>query len=221
MTPGGDFLVTWHGIGGLNGLYDVLGRLYGSDGNPLDGEFQINTYDYYSQISPAIGVAPSGEFVVVWNSYQIQGATPPAGSVNAQFLGASGGKIGEEFEVEPFSFDHNSSPDLGIAPDGEFVVAWTKFYYSDFYEFNTEIFARRFDSGGSPLDEKFLVNNDTSYDQWHPQVAIDPSHRFVVVWRDQSYPGGHEVVGQRYAGADVFSDGFESGDATAWSQTVP
>ncbi len=221
MTPEGDFLVAWHGIGGMNGRYDVLGRLYGSDGNPLGDEFQVNTYDYYSQISPTIGVAPSGEFVVVWNSYKFQGSLPPSGSVNAQFLDASGGKIGGEFEVEPFSFDHNASPEVGMAPDGEFVVAWTKFFYFDFYEFNTEIFARRFDSEGSPQGEKFQVNNDTSYNQWHPQVAIDPSHQFVVVWRDQSYPGGHEVVGQRYADAEIFSDGFESGDATAWSTTVP
>ncbi len=222
MMPGGDFLVAWHGVGGQNGRYDVLGRLFDSDGNPRGGEFQINTFDYYWQISPTIGVAPSGDFVVAWSSYY-QGFPFPSGGVSAQRFDPSGGRIGEEFDVDPFGSDHVSLPDIGMSADGEFVVAWTKFDYFDFYEFNTEIFARRFDSDGSPQGEKFQVNNDTFYNQWHAQVAMDPSprHEFVVVWRDQSYPEGHELVGQRYADAVIFSDGFESGDTMAWSETEP
>ncbi len=220
MMPGGDFLVAWNGVGGQFDRYDIWGRLFASDGNPRGDEFQINTFEDYAQISPAIGVAPSGEFVVSWN-YYYQGFPFPSGGIFGQRFDSSGGKIGEEFEVDPFSNDHVASPDIAIAPDGEFVVAWTKFYYYDFYKFSTEIFARRFDSDGSPQGDKFLVNNDTSYDQWHPRVAMDPNHQFVVVWRDQSYPDGFELVGQRYADAEVFSDSFESGDTMAWSETEP
>ena len=38
---------------------------------------------------------------------------------------------------------------------------------------------------------------------------------FVVVWSPVN------IWGQRFAGPSTFTDGFESGDASAWSSTVP
>lgn len=53
------------------------------------------------------------------------------------------------------------------------------------------------------------------------ELATNGAGDFVVVWtsRDQDGSDGG-VFGQRY-GATLFEDGFESGDTSAWSNSVP
>jgi hypothetical protein len=46
----------------------VYARLYDSDGAPVTGEFQVNTYTYSDQERPAIDCDPNGNLVVVWHS---------------------------------------------------------------------------------------------------------------------------------------------------------
>ena len=55
-------------------------------------------------------------------------------------------------------------------------------------------------------------------------MALDGSGGFVVVWDSNGSSGTDtsylSVQGQRYA-PPIFADGFESGDTSAWSNTVP
>jgi hypothetical protein len=64
-----------------------------------------------------------------------------------------------------------------------------------------EIFVRRFDSSGVPLDpDDVQVNTSTLGDQQQPAVAREPvgvSGRFVVAWLD----GGSSIVAQRFSGS--------------------
>jgi hypothetical protein len=58
------------------------------------------------------------------------------------------------------------------------------------------IFARRFDSTGTPLAVEFQVNSSTIGAQFGPAIAAAGNGSFVVVWRDE---GAGNVVGQRFA----------------------
>ncbi len=65
----------------------VQGQHFASDGSPVGGEFQINTYTTSHQQGPALSITGGGNFVVVWSSWgsastdthhnSIQKAMPP------------------------------------------------------------------------------------------------------------------------------------------------
>src|SRR6185436_17383133 len=64
----GNVIVVWESD--HKGLFDVYGQQYDSAGNPLGGNFQVNTYTSSLQGSPAVASDASGNFVVVWDSVQ-------------------------------------------------------------------------------------------------------------------------------------------------------
>jgi hypothetical protein len=56
-------------------------------------------------------------------------------------------------------------------------------------------------------------------------VAADAQGYFVVAWGSHEASYGTDssswsVQGQRYSAETIFTDGFESGDTSAWSSTV-
>src|SRR5262249_5420637 len=78
-------------------------------------------------------------------------------------------------------------PKVAAAPNGKFVVVW-----EDDHDDNGvgQIYARGFDPDGNALFSQIAVNSVASGQQQHPDVAIDDSGRFVVVWEDDSDGNG-------------------------------
>jgi hypothetical protein len=66
------------------------------------------------------------------------------------------------------------------------------------------VFGQRYANSGAPLGPAFRVNTATTLDQEHPDVAVDGSGNFIVVWRsslqDQSAFG---TYAQRYESSGV------------------
>ena len=69
--------------------------------------------------------------------------------------------------------------EIAAEADGGFVVVWTEYQPG-----NSDVVARRFDSGGMPRGPQFLVNTFTTGFQFSPSVAADPRGGFVVAWVD-------------------------------------
>jgi len=70
-VPGGGFVVVWHSFGSDGNDrdgYSIHGQRYESDGDPVGGEFQVNTYTTTNQKYPAVATDAEGDFVVVWRS---------------------------------------------------------------------------------------------------------------------------------------------------------
>ena len=76
-----------------------------------------------------------------------------------------------------------------------------------------------------PVGVQGQVNTYTSSYQRHPAVEIDARGFGVVVWDSFGSSGSDatdaSIQGQRFALPHIFSDGFESGDTTGWSSSVP
>ena len=72
---------------------------------------------------------------------------------------------------------------------------------------------------------EFQVNTFVNLDQYLPDVATDARETFVVAWTSIGSAGtdnsGGSIQGQRYSAGLIFDDGFESGDTSVWSSTVP
>jgi hypothetical protein len=72
----GDFVVVWDSIGSAGtdtSFRSVQGQRFTTDGTPVGGEFQVNTYTTSSQYRAEVSDDGSGEIVVVWQQRE---ATP-------------------------------------------------------------------------------------------------------------------------------------------------
>ena len=69
MDDDGDFVITWlsrgQDPGGSAGIY---AQRYSAAGTPLGSEFRVNLSTSFDQINPVVGMDASGDFVVVWES---------------------------------------------------------------------------------------------------------------------------------------------------------
>lgn len=170
--------------------------------NPLGEDFQINTYTSSYQIWPEVGLQPDG-FVVVWASEGSSQSDNDSFSIQAQRYGADGLPMGGEFQINTYTTGRQVYPAVAVAPTGDFVVVWQSAGSSADDNQGTSIQGQRFTSDGFPLGGEFQVNTYTSANQRYPEVGIDASGLFVVVWEQGC---GEGIRGQKF-----FSDGMPSG----------
>lgn len=207
MRSDGGFVVAWvgeHDVGGPVTTTDIFQKRFAADGTPLSGEFQLShsgPYGEYFSGNPDVDVDESDNFLVVWHT-QLNLAW---GGVYGRRTDA-GGATGPIKELAIASEGHTFS----MAPSGEFVVVW-----HDYYPYGGNPRGDRFDPSGNKVAQ-FAVP-DTEY---FARVVHGSSNAsdFILV----RLVGGPDwdLVGQRF-GDLLFADGFESGDTSAWSATVP
>jgi hypothetical protein len=87
-------------------------------------------------------------------------------------------------------------PRIATAPNGNFVVVW-----EDDNDDNGigQIYARGLDPDGNALFSQLVVNSVAAGQQRHPDVAIDDSGKFVVVWEDdQDDNGSYQIMARGF-----------------------
>ncbi|MBX3412470.1 MAG: hypothetical protein KF708_07270 [Pirellulales bacterium] len=159
MDANGDFVITWTsygtdgsgngygpGVGGQNGVFARRFRPDGTDqtvAHPVTNEqvriFRVNTFTDGNQQYSSISMTPDGTFVIVWESYQDDGAPvngiPDSFGVYAQryapneavgsILFGRAGEIGSEFRVNSTIVGDQRFPSVAIDHQGSYVVVWT------------------------------------------------------------------------------------------------
>src|SRR5262249_52818252 len=131
MHPQGSFVVVWDSVGLSNGpgqdgdSSGVFAQRYDSQGQPVGGELQVNTYTTGSQAAPDVAMGQAGDFVVVWSS-RIQYGTGP--SIYARLFTLSG-FVGPEFLVSANTSVIEGLPHVASdhAFPGGFIVSWYEF----------------------------------------------------------------------------------------------
>ena len=112
-----------------------------------------------------------------------------------------------------------------VAADGTggFVVSWVSNGSPGSDSDGQSIQAQRFSVDGSPEGSQFQVNTYRSGDQRYSATASH-GEGFVVAWASDGSSGtdsdGSSIQARRFE-ISIFSDGFESGDVSAWSQALP
>ena len=88
-------------------------------------------------------------------------------------------RLGPEFQVDTATADHQITPSVATAADGDFVVVWTTLD-----PYNAAVFGRRYEATGAPKDAApFQVNTYTSGYAAFGAVAAEAGGQFVVAWR--------------------------------------
>jgi hypothetical protein len=190
----GNFVVVWEGYGaGDEHVSGIFGQRYDSNGMAQGGEFHVNSYTTGTQRSPSVASDASGNFVVVWKSYDQDG---DRSGIFGQRYDSDGMAQGAEFRVNSYTTNSQNHPSAASDANGNFVVVWES-YGQDGSAYG--VFGQRFDSAGAPLGGEFRVNSYTSSDQDRPSVSSAADGKFVVVWESGGPDGDWwGIVGQRY-----------------------
>ena len=216
-APDGSAVVVWESAMQDGSGNAVRAQRLGSDGAPLGGEVEVNTYTTDHQQEAAVACAASGDFVVVWESRGEDG--DDFGIVGRRFDSA-GAPRGSEFQVNTTTTDRQRWAATCSDGNGDFVVVWHS-YDQDGDGYG--IFAQRFDAAGGRRGSEFQVNTHTEYSQEHPSVACDAAGDFVVVWESGEQDGdGYGIFGQRIdANGDKVGGEFRVNTYTDGGQQFP
>ncbi len=172
-----------------------------------------------------MGPDGAGGFVVTWDSYGSSGTDSASQSVQGQRYASDGSPAGSEFQVNTYTTGRQLDPAVGPDGFGGFVVTWRSEGSDGTDSSFFSVQGRRYASDGSPTGSEFQVNTYTLDNQGRPAVAPDGAGGFVVSWQSDDGNGddtdGPRIQAQRYFGPNIFEDGFESGDTSAWSSVVP
>ncbi|MFQ5495390.1 MAG: proprotein convertase P-domain-containing protein, partial [Phycisphaerae bacterium] len=223
----GEFVVVWEAENdNVDGSWGVYGRRFNSVGDPLGGQFRVNTNVQNDQLNPAVAMDDFGNFVVVWAS---KGQSFSFfNDVRGQLYNYRGERIGSEFLVNEANIPGTASgpgsielnPAVAMDDDGFFVVAWDQITAQQSgVILDSQIVARMFDNNGVPdmdldgvPDPEFVADNgagtggaDIERVARNPQVVIDDQWAFDEL--GALVPGTFTVVWESYLGNVV--DGYE------------
>jgi hypothetical protein len=148
------------------------------------GELAVNVHTSGTQDLPSVGIAADGRFVVVWHGGDNQDGDQ-LGAFGRRFA-ATGSAIGGEFVVNSYTPGSQTYAVIAVESDGDFVIAWRSYLQDGS---GAGVFARRFDSAGTPLATEMQVNSFTTASQLQPAIAGNGAGAFVVVWASYTQDG--------------------------------
>ena len=217
MADDGRFVVTWEN----DPLDSIYARRFAADGTALADEFMVNTTTDDNQQTAHVAMNDSGAFVVVWQHNT--GSWPGiAMSVYGQAYDAAGVAVGTEFRVDATGSASFMYPKVAMDAAGGFVVAFNRRGDSETY---SEVLARQYPAGG-PAGDLFDVSGLTGDSQYHPNVMIDDTGGFTIVWARYTDESRYDILGQQYdAAGDSMGAKFEWLDETGagglrWSTNI-
>ncbi len=218
VTPGGDFVIVWSSDTG------VRGRRFDAAGSPLDAiDFAVSSSSVFT-FSSKVDVTADDGFVVAWASFD---GGPEDPEIQARRFAADATPLDPaEFQVNALSTGGQLAGNVVTAPDGSFVVSFTSdgSFGDDSSADSAQ--ARRYRPDGSPIDAtEFQLNSFTPGAQNVPRIDLLESGELVAVWPSQGSLDDDDddwsVQERRFRVRQIFGDGFESGDTSAWSTSVP
>lgn len=197
----------------------IFAQRFDTNGALVGSEFRINTYTKDDQSTPAIAMNAQGDFVVVWESDRQDGSGV---GIFGQRYNNSGQTVGSEFQVNTGTEGNQVNPAVALDESGNFVVTWQ----SDDQDADGDgygVYARRYNSTGSPSSQEFLVNQTTDGDQIDPAVSMDANGNFTIAWVSEDQDGdGSAIIAQQFSRSGSRNGGeFQVNSNADGDQTHP
>ena len=117
----GAFVVSWQGADGATGDYDIFARRFDELGDPVAGQFRVNTYTTADQYGASIGSDHLGNFLVAWNEVGPDGS---GYSVQARRYDSNGSALTGDFRVNTYTINHQYYASVAVDPRENFFVVW-------------------------------------------------------------------------------------------------
>ncbi len=189
-SENGSFAVTWTGA---DEGKDVFVQRVSSSGTLSGSNAKVNTDGgSYDQYDSDVAMADDGSFVVAWADNRSGSAID---EIYIQRFNSSGTAVGGNTKISG-AMSNSMKPAVDMNSSGKFVVAWL-----DTASQQRTVYAAMFNADGSQYGSTLTVS-DNSYGPaiCKPDVAIDSTGIFVVVWQD-SRSGSMDIYLQKYSSA--------------------
>ncbi len=203
---------TWSSTLGTTVLY----KMTRSDLSDLfsNPEFEVSNSSGF-KVEPGLDVGESGFLISWWEN------TPAGSQVRARRIGVDGTPLGNPagFAVSGLYVNFPTYPRIAVAYTHvqSFLVLWNdENALPGLNDIHGVLVSEEWD--GTIGDEIEL--REGAEDIYNPSATCSPTSDCLIVyewWNNPSY----DVAGRILHLPQVFSDGFESGDFSAWSDTVP
>lgn len=193
LDDAGNFVVVWDS-GLFFGDRNVFAQRYDASGFPAGGELQINAFTAGSQNGPRVGMDANRSFVVTWHS---EGQFPPALlSIMGRRFDGAGNPLGGEFEIS--TGQTAIFQDVAMDADGNFLVVWNGRPAGT--SGISHIYARLYDSAGSPRTSPFLVYQRQAFGADFPRVTATPGGGWIITWAsDYNFATDNvDILAQRF-----------------------
>jgi len=192
INENGTFIIVWESSNNsVEGDKAICGRLYDSNGVEFGAEFLVNAESSVCRYPDVVADA-NGNFAVVWMDDK------SSNSILGRLFDPNGAARTDTFQVNTVRFNSVTRPSIAMDVAGNFVVAWDG---DPNLAGQDDIHARLFDANGTALGEQFLVNTTLAGAQQYPQVAMNDSGEFVIVWDCQIDPNSEserDIFGRRF-----------------------
>src|SRR5262249_1445536 len=118
---GGGFVVTWESNG-------IRAQVFNAAGAKVGSEFLVGQTGW-AEVKPQVTGLSNGSFVVTWQDGFYDGdqyifGTTSTFTIRAQIYSASGSAIGDRFQVNAATANHQEMPAIAALTGGGFVVTW-------------------------------------------------------------------------------------------------
>ncbi|MFC4347241.1 hypothetical protein ACFO5Q_05230 [Kordiimonas lipolytica] len=179
---GGGFVIAWEsGDPDVDGdSSGIAAQIFDASGNPVGGEFTVNTVSQGAQDEPDIAGLTNGGFVITWRN----GATDADGDLNAvsaRIFDASGTPKGDEFIVNTLTSSVQTQPSVTAVSKGGFVISWTQNAAGGDGD-GTSIAAQLFDANGNKVGDETTINERVASAQNHSAVTYLSGDDVAFTW---------------------------------------
>jgi hypothetical protein len=185
----GNFIIVWH-YAPEDLDYDIYAQLFTEEGVPEGDAFRINDITFSYQSTPSVAMNTKGEFVVTWQ--EIPGTT--SRNIFARKFNFDGSPIGGDIAVsDGTGGDRQLKSKVAMSDDGSFAVVW--------YTWGTykDIYIQFYSPDLSPIVGNIKVNDDDGNStQAFPDITIDESGNYFIVWEDYRNGGTCNIFGQLF-----------------------
>ena len=199
----GSYLLAWHGENIDFEGSGVAVRKVNATAPQGEAEEIINQYTTGNQEHVALASHAVGLAVAVWQSEEQDGW---GSGIFGRILTDTPAAAGDEFQVNKYASERQTSPAVASNGKGSFVVAWQSWWQD---KDGWGIFARLFNSTGVALTDDIQVNSEAWGDQINPAVATLPEGGFVVIFESWDGGGWNSIILGRLHAAD----GVPAGEA--------
>lgn len=189
----GTVIAAWSTAGADGTGTDIVARRIDAAGNPLGGEFTVNTTTRGEGLNPVVAAAPDGRFVVAWEASGNPQDRSSRG-VFARVFAADATPLTGEILINASTRGDQRDPSVDWLSAETFVVAWSGAGGGR----TQTAFARLFDDSGAALTDEARLTGFAAGGQHDPVVAALPGGGFQAVWRGPAAGDPNAVVGRRF-----------------------
>ncbi len=187
----GGYVITWDSIGQDGSDNGVYLQQYDSSGEKVGVEQQVGTYEGYFKDSSSgqqITALNDGGYVITWESFRQDGSNS---RVYLQQYDRSGEKVGVEQQVNTYTENSQSNPQITALNDGGYVITWIS---SGQDGSSYGLYLQQYDSSGEKVGVEQQVNTYTVSDQRGQQITALNDGGYVITWDSIGQDGSDNGV---------------------------